>query len=102
VRRALAVTLLVLVPACKHGKVTSGECSEMLDRYVDMKIAGDPSLASLPPAQASVARDMKREIAKGEKSYRLVEEQCEREVTRGELDCAMKAPSPNDWEACIE
>ena len=25
-----------------------------------------------------------------------------REVSRAEYDCAMKAPSPNEWEACIE
>jgi hypothetical protein len=94
----LATTLL----ACRSGKVKPGECTQMLDKYVDMTIAADPKLASLPPAQAAVVRDMKREVKKGEKSYRQVQEQCEAEVSRHEYDCAMAAPTPNDWEACIE
>jgi hypothetical protein len=74
----------------------------MLDRYLDMTIAADPTLATLPPAQERIARDMKRELKKGEKSYRQVEEQCLREVSRSEYNCAMSAPTPNEWEACIE
>jgi hypothetical protein len=74
----------------------------MLDRYLDMTIATDPTLASLPPPQGKVAREMKREVKKGDRSFRQVEEQCQREVSRAEYDCAMKAPSPNEWEACIE
>jgi hypothetical protein len=74
----------------------------MLDRYLDMTIASDPTLANLPPPQEKIARDMKKEVKKGEKSYRQVEEQCLHEVSRAEYDCAMKAPSTNEWEACIE
>lgn len=74
----------------------------MLDHYVDMTIAGDPQLASLPAAQAAVVRDMKKEMKKGEKSYRQVQEQCEAEVSRREYDCAMATTNPNEWEACIE
>ena len=92
---------LVALSACKR-KVTPAECTQMLDRYVDMTIAADPQLAALPPAQAEIARDMKREVKKADKSYRQVEEQCTREVSRAEYDCAMKANGPNDWEACIE
>ena len=96
----LLVFLLVLV-SCR-GKLKPQECTEMLDRYVDMTISGDPQLASLPVAQAAVVREMKKEMKKGEKSYRQVQEQCEAEVSRHEYDCAMSANTPNDWEACIE
>ncbi len=74
----------------------------MLDHYLDMTIAADPMLAAMAPAQAAVVRDMKRELKKGEKSYRQVQEQCEAEVSRHEYDCAMGTKTPNDWEACIE
>ena len=94
--------LLGTLAACKRGQPSSSECTEMIDRYLDMTIAADPALASLPPSQEKIARDMKKEVKKGEKSYRQVEEQCQREVSRAEYDCAMKAPSPNEWEACIE
>ncbi len=73
----------------------------MLDRYLDMTIGADPTLANLPASQQKIARDMKKEVKKGDASYRKVEEQCAREVSRSEYDCAMKAPNPNEWEACI-
>lgn len=98
----LAVLALVLGSSACKGKLKPEECTEMLDRYVDMTIQGDPQLASLPVAQAAVVREMKKEVKKGEKSYRQVQEQCEAEVSRREYDCAMSAKTPNDWEACIE
>jgi hypothetical protein len=102
-RLTLAVcTFPLALLGCTHAKPSPAECTEMLDRYLDMTIAGDAMLASLPPSQGKIARDMKREVKKGDKSYRQVEEQCQREVSRSEYDCAMKAASPNDWEACIE
>jgi hypothetical protein len=96
------VVATVSLGGCRRGQPSAAECTEMLDRYVDMTIAADPTLATLPPSQEKIARDMKKEVKKGEKSYRQVEEQCQREVSRAEYDCAMRAPSPNEWEACIE
>jgi hypothetical protein len=96
------VACIASLIACARGRPSPAECTQMLDRYLDMTIAADPALASLPPAQEKIARDMKKEVKKGDKSFRQVEEQCQREVSRNEYDCAMKAPSPNDWEACIE
>ena len=74
----------------------------MLDRYVTMTLAADPTLAALPPVHASAAREMKMALKKGERSYRTVLGQCAREVARREYDCAMSAKTPNDWEACID
>jgi hypothetical protein len=101
---ALLAFAFVAVSAsgCKGGKLKPAECTEMLDHYVDMTIAGDPQLAGLPAGQAAVVRDMKKELKKGEKSYRQVQEQCEAEVSRHEYNCALDAKTPNDWEACIE
>ena len=62
------------------------------DGFLRLKIAG----------KEKIARDMKKELKKGDKSFRQVEEQCQREVSRSEYDCAMKANGPNEWEACIE
>ena len=88
--------------ACRASKLKPEECTQMLDHYVDMTIAADPKLASLPASQAAVVRDMKKEMKKGERSYARVQEQCQAEVSRKEYDCAMAAHTPNDWEACIE
>jgi hypothetical protein len=95
------VVLLLLLGACRE-KVTRPECGQMLRRYVEMTAAQDPSLAGLSPEQAS---DLKAEIVAEKKAspeFARAEEQCLREVSRTELACAMKAPTPNDWEACVE
>ena len=83
-------------------KVTPVQCTSMLDRYVEMTLDAEPALASLPPAQREVARSMKVAVKKAEPSYRKVQEQCEREVSRPEYVCAMDAKTPGDWEACID
>jgi hypothetical protein len=74
----------------------------MLDRYVGMKVAEDPGLAHLAEVQAAATRDSLIRAQQGTLAYARSLRQCEREVSRAELDCAMNAKTPNDWEACIE
>lgn len=93
--------LIGLLSAC-NGKATKEQCSEMLDKYLDMTIAGDPSLADLSPSEARAAREMKKALRKNEPSYARVAGQCETEITRSEYKCAMKAPNPETWQACID
>jgi hypothetical protein len=99
--RAIAFSLASLALGC-NGKATREQCTEMLDKYLDMTIAGDPSLADLPPAEARAAREMKRAIRKAEPAYARVENQCESEISKSEYRCAMKAPTPETWQACID
>lgn len=91
----------LLALAC-NGKVTREQCTEMLDKYLDMTIAADPVLAELPPAEAYAAREMKKALRKTEPSYARVEDQCESEIRRREYRCAMKSSSPETWQACID
>jgi hypothetical protein len=74
----------------------------MLDRYVDMTVAGEPGFAEQPPAEARTARETKKALRKGEAGYKRVQEQCEAEISRREYRCAMKAPTPETWQACID
>ena len=74
----------------------------MLDKYLDMTIAADPSLADLTPEQARAAREMKKVLRKTEPSYQRVSTQCETEISTKEYRCAMKAPTPETWQACID
>jgi hypothetical protein len=97
-----AVLSLPLMFAACNGKVTRAECTEMLDRYIDMTVAGEPGLQDLPAAEARAARDIKKAARKGDPRYARVQEQCEAEITRREYRCAMKAPSPETWQACID
>ena len=74
----------------------------MMDHYLDMVVAADPSTQNLSPAQAAAVRQMKKAVKKAEPSYAQVQGQCQSEVTRHEYDCAMAAKNPDEWEACIE
>jgi hypothetical protein len=58
----------------------------MLDRYIDMTVASEPE----------------RVLRKSDTRHARVQAQCEAEVTRREYRCAMKAPSPETWQACID
>lgn len=100
-RLLLAAPVLSLAVAC-NGKATRAQCTEMLDRYVDMTIAGDPTLADLSPEESRAAREMKRALRKAEPGYAHVESQCESEISKSEYRCAMKAPTPETWQACID
>src|SRR5262249_36055542 len=100
---AAAGTLVVCAGffAC-NGRVTKPECSEMLDKYIDLVVASEPELTTLSPAEANAAREMKKALRKSDAAYRRVQDQCEREVSRKEYRCAMKAPTPETWQACID
>ena len=74
----------------------------MLDKYIDMTVAGEPTASDRSAAEALAAREMKKALRKGEPSYRRVQEQCEAEITKREYRCAMKAPTPETWQACID
>jgi hypothetical protein len=109
-RRVTADRLLTLCASCAalgllsagcNGKATREQCTEMLDKYLDMTIAAESDIADLPPAEARAAREMKRALRKSEPSYARVENQCESEISKSEYRCAMKAPTPEMWQACI-
>ncbi len=91
----------VLALGCNR-KVGAQECKEMLEKYLDMVIGGDPELAKLTEEQRKAVREVKKAVRMGEPAFAQVSTKCETEVTRKEYDCAMHAPSPDAWQACIE
>ena len=96
----LMVPLALLLGCSK--KVSSTECEAMLDRYLDLSMTPPRELSHLPPKQAeSVISEQKAE-RRASPSYATTRARCEREVTRAELECAMHAPTANDWEACLD
>jgi hypothetical protein len=96
-----AAFALVLASGCNR-KVSAPECKEMLEKYLDMVIGGDPELAKLTEEQRKAVREVKKAVRMGEPAFAQVSTKCETEVTRKEYDCAMHAPSPDAWQACIE
>ena len=98
---AVGVLVALLALGC-NGKVSRDECGEMLDKYLEMTIAADPTLAGLGPSEAKAARDLLVAIRRGEPQYRRVQDQCEAEVSKKEYRCAMKSDTPEKWQACID
>ncbi len=87
----VVLSLLLASSAACNGKITRAECTEMLDRYVDM--------TAREPGEAASSE---KALRKSEPRYARVEQQCEAEISRREYRCAMKAPSPETWQACID
>jgi hypothetical protein len=101
VKNVVRISIAIVLVAC-NGKVSREECTEMLDKYLDMTIAADPTLAGLTESEAKAARDMKVALRKGEPQYRRVHDQCEAEISKKEYRCAMKSDTPEKWQACID
>lgn len=97
---SLALLCALGAVACNR-KATREECNQMLERYVDMTIEPNEG-QNLTPAQIAAIRDMKKAIRKAEPHYGKVMNRCERELSRRQYDCAMKAGNANEWEACVQ
>lgn len=101
--RAASSTVVACAFACAlgcHAKATREECTQAMDRYIDLVIAEDPSIAKLPAPQASAVREMKRELKLGVASYKKVHDRCA-EVARGDVRCAIASSKSDEWEECI-
>ena len=63
---------------------------------------GDSSLEGLSISETRAAREIKIALRRGEPAYRRVQDQCDAEITKKEYRCAMKADTPEKWQACID
>lgn len=74
---------------------SADDCAALLERYVEhVAYAVDPSPAS---SALSSRRAIAREAAKARGAFA----RCERELTRAEVDCAMKATYGDAFERCL-
>ncbi len=91
---ALAVLLPVI--ARRLGPhPTAADCEALLDRYVEhVAYAVDPK-----PAPSALAE--RRALARAAASSRAAFSRCVSELTRSEVDCAMKAESADSFERCL-
>lgn len=91
---------LLLLAAC-DARATRAQCNEMLDKYLNMVLASDAD-RDLSPAEQHAAVEARKAKKKEEPRYQRVQQQCEAEITQREYRCAMKAPNPEIWQACID
>lgn len=91
----LAASVAVASTSCK-AKATASDCDQLLERYAQLVVTERYPDASATQVQ-SFHEQEKRE-AMGDDAFK----NCSSQVSRSEFDCAMKAPSADTFEKCLE
>jgi len=100
VRRALALAILSLAPplvsvGCK-AKASASQCDQLLERYAQLVVTERYPDAS--PSQIKSFHDQEKREARGDDAFK----NCSSEVSQPEFDCAMRAPTADTFEKCLE
>jgi hypothetical protein len=91
----VALGLLVLTGGCKP-KVTPAQCDQLLERYASLVVT-----ERFPDAGADRIREehaREKAEARGDDAFK----NCSSEVSRAEFECAMRAPTADAFEKCLE
>ncbi len=89
----LAASLLALgLTACKGGSLSKDECTKMMDHMTDVAVSGQGLSGDL----AKTAKDM----AKAQMGSMI--DECVKEGTRSDYDCAMAANTVDEMEKCTK
>lgn len=91
--RASALGIVWLL-ACDE-RISEAQCSALLDRYVELLIASDGRESSAEEL-LRLQRDARARAAQDPEFSR-----CTEEVSKKELECAMRAPTADDIERCL-
>lgn len=96
IRFALVIGAAVAVlPSCKP-KISSAQCDALVDRYAQLVVT-----EKLPDAGAETIKaeqERERGEARGDDAFK----NCTSEVSRAEFDCAMRSPTADALEKCLE
>lgn len=97
-----ALCLMSLSAACDGSRATADECTRMLDRYTHMVAPVPRETIERGPDEEKAAREELVRQKKATDDYARGHAQCTAEVTKREYRCAMRAPNPESWQACID
>jgi hypothetical protein len=81
--------------ACKP-KASASECDQLLERYAQLVVT--ERFADAGAEQVKAEREREKSEARGDDAFK----NCSSEVSRVELECAMKAPNADALEKCLE
>ena len=81
--------------ACRP-KVSGAQCDELLDRYAAM-VVGE-KLPDASAAQVKLEQEREKNEARADDSFK----NCSSQVSRAEFDCALRAPTADAFEKCLE
>jgi hypothetical protein len=100
--RGLPLLLLLFAALGCSRKASREECGVMLDKYVDMEMGRDDDVVRAEERERKAVLETKKAQKKSDESYKKALSQCEAEVKKHEFDCAMRAQTPEGWQACID
>jgi hypothetical protein len=96
VAAALALGACALsVGGCK-AKASASQCDQLIDRYATLVVTEKLVDASAAQIQAEQVRE--KSAARGDDAFK----NCSSEVSQAEFECAMRAPTPDAFEKCLE
>jgi hypothetical protein len=91
-----AVTIALAFAAGCKPKATGEQCEQLLDRYAELVVT--ERFADAGASQIKAEREREKSEARGDDAFK----NCSSEVSRTEFDCAMRAPSADAVEKCLE
>jgi hypothetical protein len=94
--RPAALAALVGAAASCKAKASASECDQLLERYAQLVVTERYPDASA--AQVRSFHDQEKREAMGDDAFK----NCSSQVSQSEFDCAMKAPSADSFEKCLE
>ena len=91
----VVVFALALPSACKK-KVNDAQCGELLDRYASLVV--QEKLKDAPPEKIKAEQARERDEAQRDDDFK----NCTTELSMEDYACAMKAPTSDALEKCLE
>lgn len=95
-RSALALGAAVAALASCKPKITTAQCDTLVDRYAQLVVT--EKLPDAGPDTIKAEQERERGEARGDDAFK----NCTSEVSRTEFDCAMRAPTADALEKCLE
>jgi predicted GNAT family acetyltransferase len=90
--KLLAFSMFLALGACKGGSLSKDECTKLIDHMTDVAVKGQ----GLSGDMAKTATDM----AKAQMGSMV--DECVKEGTRSDYDCAMAANTVDEMEKCTK
>ena len=87
--------VVAVLPSCKP-KITPVQCDALIDRYAQLVVT--EKLPDAGPETIKTEQERERGEARGDDAFK----NCTSEVSRAEFDCAMRAPTADALEKCLE
>lgn len=84
------------------GKLTKGQCDQMIDRYVELVISsGGSPLKGTAGKDLENARNMIKSMVSQDPNFQGFQRECLKNGTRGQHACAMAARDAEEYRQCI-